>query len=109
MNKPPKHLTDRVFEFLFGPDEEEAVDDALDAEDEVLATGAVPLRKPDYTVEVTFDPETQVFVAKVKTKTRNLDIDVDGATPGEAFAYVGMLIDTSLVRRGFGREGKIRE
>lgn len=104
--KLPKPLVDRVFEFFLGDDPEEGIDAAIDSDDEVAANGAVPIRKPNYTVEVLYDPETQLFGARLKTKTKDLDIDADGATPGEALAYVGMLIDASLVRRGFAREQK---
>lgn len=104
MNRPPKALVERAFEFFFGPDEDEKIGDAIEADEQLAKSGALPLRKADYTVEVVYDPETQLFGARLKTKTKDMDIDAEGSTPGEALAYVGMLIDASLARKGFSKE-----
>jgi len=101
--KPPKLLVDRVFEFFFGPDHMEAVQEVLEADERQAKEGIASIRKADYTVEVVYDEEAQCFGARLKTRTKDLDIDVAGETPGEALAYAGVLIDTSLVRRGFKR------
>lgn len=101
--KPTRFLVDRVFDFFFGPDPGDAINDALDADERHAKEGVATIRRADYTVEVVYDEATQLFGARLKTKTRNLDVDAEGATPGEALTYVGMLIDTSLVRRGFKR------
>jgi len=101
-----KPLVDRVFEFFFGPDEDDAINEAIESDERVASSGALPLRKADYTVEVVYDPETQLFGARLKTKTKDLALDAEGTTPGEALSYIGMLIDAALVRRGYGKTNK---
>lgn len=107
MNTPKPGLLDRVADAILGPDEEDDLDEAHAQDDEVAEAGAIPIRRPHYTVEVTYDEETRLFGARVKTRTAEMELeDPEGSTPGEVLAYVGMLIDASLVRRGFGREKK---
>lgn len=101
-----KPVIDRVFEFFFGPDEDEAINEAIESDERVSSSGALPLRKADYTVEIVYDPDTKLFGARLKTKTKDLALDAEGATPGEALSYIGMLIDAALVRRGFGKTDK---
>lgn len=99
-------VLDRIFEAVFGRDDSDVVDEAHRANDRIVGPGLVSIRRADYVVEVIQDPETKTFGARLKTKTADLDIDAEGTTPGEALTYVGMLIDASLVRRGFEREQK---
>lgn len=97
-------MVDRILDALLGPDEDEDVDGAIEQDQAATEAGAIPMRRPDYTVEVTYDKGTKLFSAVMKTKTSVVPMDAQGQTPGEAFAYAGSVLDTSLVRRGFGKD-----
>ena len=102
--RPPKSLLDRVTDAILGPDEDETMDEAVEQDEAVGGKVVSLVRKPDYTVEVTYDKSTGLFGAVMRTKTSVVPMDSQGSTPGEALAYAGAVLDASLVRRGFGKE-----
>lgn len=95
-------------ESILGPDDDGAVESALKDEDEREGKVSSLKPTPDFTVEVMWDEEAEVFRARIKTKfmPEAMELSIEGDTPGEALTMVGMTIDTSLARRGFGRAKK---
>lgn len=103
--KPKPGLLDTLLERLFGPDDDDQLDDALSAEDELEGKVSALKKLPDFTVEVTWDEEAECFRARMKTKfmPEAMELSVEGDTPGEALSMVAMTLDNSLARRGFRR------
>lgn len=102
----------RFFDRVIGPDEEEKIDAAMDAQEELDAKVRHLKRVPDFRVEVFWDEENGEFEGFIYPKNFDepLEVsDVSGATPGEVLIYAATLLDSALARRGFRREKRSAE
>ena len=81
-----------------------AVESMLDSEEAGVNVATIDPR-PDFIVEVFWNPGSQCFFAKLKARLmpEALELELEEATPGDALTVVGNLLDVSLARRGFKR------